>query len=240
MIKIVTVNHDSPRFIELCIKAVRHRTLPPYEHVIIDNGSKPETIAMLEQFSRARWITLLRRKIHKSAGGHAQSLDWYLQRQDFDRICLMDSDAYPVKKDWLTFLDNKLVDADAVGFAHFRDASLLHPACMLFKYKSYARAGYPTFAISGQLRAADPRFHRLDVFNDTGMIVCKRMLQTGSKLHPISEQGLGELVKHRWRATRYEVATGNKIDDTPKEVYAKETEEWFQHPAAKESLCLKL
>ena len=217
MITVITVNHDAHRFIELCVKAVHMHTKIPYQHMIIDNGSNPATIQMLTEFHNKGWIRLIRRNMPKMAASHAASLNWILFTPPSDLVCLLDSDAYPIRDDWLNYLIETMNTnhADATGFAHFRDESLLHPSCMLFKYAAYQTSGKPSFSI---VKRSDG------------------LRQNGHKLIPISKEKLSEYVKHRWMATRFENAKGDKIDDIPKEVYRKETEEWFNDPIAQEIL----
>lgn len=226
---IITVNHDAHRFIELCIKGVHLRTKDPYEHLIIDNGSQPITIQMLESFSKKHWIKLIRRNISKKASGHADSLNWILKTQIAEYICLLDSDAYPIRDDWFSFLMNTLNynNADAVGFPHFRDESLLHPACMLFKYQAFAECGRPTFYI----RNSSGKFW------DTAMIMGHKLKESGKKLVPIKNNILSEYVAHRWCGTRIENEHRPTLDGViPKDQFHRETEEWFKHNSAIEAI----
>jgi len=230
MITIMTVNHDTPKFIELCIRAVHLRTNIPYRHLIIDNGSRPATKTLLREFKGMGWIDLLERKAAKGSWGHAEALDQVLKKE-FGLVCLLDSDAYPADPTWLRFLHDGLIrnKASAIGFPHFRDATLLHPACMLFRHSDFVAAGRPSFRIKGSLRTK---------FWDTGMIVCREMRRKG-KLVPCDEKELGRMVKHRWRATRAEVATHrrqNVLDETPLIKYARKSRDWFKDPSAMEAL----
>ena len=224
---IITVNHDAKRFIELCIKAVHLRTKLPYKHIIIDNGSKPDTINLLRTFSNKKWITLHERHIAKVASGHANSLDWILQNTKFDTVCLLDSDAYPVCNNWLNIMIDKMnkEKANVIGCSHFRDESLIHPSCMVFKYEAYLKARKPSFAIN-----------KSGKFNDTGMIVCQKIKDNGYKLVPINRlTEMQKLVMHRWCATRLETAKDN-LDGRPKSEWLKETQEWFNNQLVRESL----
>lgn len=225
MITIITVNHDTPRFIELCIKAVHLRTRLPYKHLVLDNGSSQPTLTMLRKFKDRGWIELVQRRTNKCSRGHAEALDWVLSKRRFDLVCLLDSDAYPVDVGWLNNLYDQLQaqKATAIGFPHFRDGSLLHPACMLFRFGDFVAAGRPSFHIQGTLKTK---------FWDTGMIVCREMRRRG-KLVPYG--GLGKLVKHRWCATRAELA-GGRIDDTPIDKFRRASRNWFMEPCAVEAL----
>ncbi|MDP1713061.1 MAG: glycosyltransferase [Candidatus Nanopelagicaceae bacterium] len=226
-VTIVTVNHDAKRFIELCVKAVHLRTKQPYRHVVIDNGSSLGVIHMLQQFGTKQLIQLLQRNVTKHAAGHAQSLDWFLHKPGTSGlICLLDSDAYPIVDDWLGILMKKLDGYGAVGCAHFRDESLLHPCCMLFRHEVWSSAGRPSFnikKIGGK-------------FMDTGMQVCKEMLKV-AKLNPIERTTeIGKLVRHFWCGTRIEAALGDKLDGRPKAEWFKDVQKWFDDPRVKEIL----
>jgi hypothetical protein len=178
---------------------------------------------MLEDFANKKWITLFRRSLSKNASGHALSLDWMLRGQFQDGlVCLLDSDAYPVVDDWIVTLHDQMraASAQAIGFAHFRDESLIHPSCMLFDLRSYVSCGKPSFAMQ-----------TAGVFNDTGMVVCRQMLASGMKLLPIHKDTMERLVLHRWCATRIERMTGDFLDGViPRAQLEKEDVAWFADP----------
>ena len=227
VITVLTVNHDAKRFIDLCIRAVHLRTHSVYEHVVIDNGSQPDVVDMLESFAAKKWITLIKRKLHKGARGHADSLNWILPTLKSEWICLLDSDAHPVMHNWLVVLDDKRLaaGADACGFAHFRDESLLHPSCMLFRLADYLRIGRPSFSI-----------YKDRIFWDTGMKVCQVMKDHGLKLLPLNRFDQS-LTRHRWCGTRIENVRGDRLDGLhTKAAYDRETDKWFADPSAQEAL----
>ena len=224
MTTIITINHDAHRFIELCVKAVHMNTDHKYQHIVVDNGSRPPTIQMLEEFASKGWIKLIRRNIPKGAGGHANSLNIILSSEPSPTICLLDSDAYPINKSWLRFLHETKGAAAAAGFPHFRDETLLHPSCMLFDYNAFSTAGKPSFGIfrdsAGKLW-------------DTGMIVCDRIRSCGFKLVPIPKEKMSEYILHRWCGTRIENERRDALDGVvPKIKFNQETEEWFKQPSA--------
>lgn len=215
-ITIVTVHHDTPRYIDLCIRAVKLFSTGDYKHVVVDNGSSLATVACLEQFARQGWITLYKRLVPKLSGLHGGSIDWFLQtNRNHDLICLLDSDAHPTRPDWLDFLRTNLGEAAATGFAHFRDEQLIHPACMLFRYSAFVAAGRPSFRL---------RSHPLI---DTAIVVCQAMRAAHQQLKPIPAPVLTEYVRHRWCATRVNSVPGTHIDDISKEMYFRESEDWF-------------
>ena len=180
---------------------------------------------MLQKFANAGWITLIEHRLKKSAAGHATSLNWILKSwSGTNSICLLDSDAYPIKPGWLDFLLAQ--QPGAIGCEHFRDTSLLHPCCMLFNYDDYQKANKPSFSI----------INEGEIFYDTAMIVGRELQKFGVKLQPLSREKLGEYVLHRWCGTRRENATGSYIDNTPKTDYDTETHVFLTTNTAKEAL----
>jgi len=227
-VTIVTVVHDAFKFAELCVKATHRRTPEQHKHVIIDNGSGTSTLTMLRRYKNSNAIDLWERRLPKNASGHARSLNWYLYtlKPDTELVCLLDSDAYPVKSGWLTELYQHMEEqeADATGFPHFRDNTLLHPACMLFKMSAINHAGNPDWRIS----------KRPDKFHDTGMIACTKMREYGAKLLPLSEEVMNGLVRHRWCGTRIEIAKNGVLDGhMPRDEYDQISSEWFSDESAK-------
>lgn len=223
---IITVNHDAIKFIELCIKSVHLFTRLPYTHVVIDNGSKKSVLSMLRKYEAYGWIRLIERSIPKTSAGHADSLDWFLHNNtDLEYVCLLDSDAYPAVVGWLQRLHNQMDAVDATGFPHFRDPSLIHPSCMLYKYSAYCTAGRPSFRIMRESPT---------VFNDTGMLVCKKMRDQGCIVRPMPR--INKYVKHRWCGTRIEVAGGDCLDEIPKSQFFRDTRRWFNDPEVIEIL----
>jgi hypothetical protein len=66
------------------------------------------------------------------------------------------------------------------------------------------------------------------------MNVCTAMKSVGKILKPTNETN--SLVRHRWCATRAEVAKGPKLDDTPINEYNSKSDQWFQDPIVTEIL----
>ena len=228
MTDIITVVHDARKFAELCIKAVHLRT-SGFRHIVIDNGSAQDTLKLLDQFAHAKLITLVRRSMPTSRFRYANSLDWILSNWNgSDQICLLDSDAYPVCAGWLEFLGQRV--GMATGCEHFRDKTLLHPSCMAFSYCDYVKAGRPSFKITGRLE---------NNFRDTAMNVCIEMRRKGVELVPHSREVLSVYVRHRWCATRREIAVGPRIDDVSKTDYDIESSRFLSTEEAKEALEIK-
>lgn len=227
-ITIVTVTHDARKFVKLCVEATNRRTPEAHDHVVIDNGSTDGTLQMLRKYRDSSIIKLYERRLRKNAAGHAISLNWFLYSVTpaTKYVCLLDSDAYPVQEGWLTTLYERMIEnnADGIGFSHFRNRDLLHPACMLFDYSKLVHAGKPDWRIN-KVKGT---------FNDTGMTACRAMVRYGAKLMPLSEEDMKDIVRHRWCATRIEIAKDGILDGhLTREDYDKESELFFSEDAAR-------
>lgn len=224
---IITVNHDSPKFIDLCIRGVKLHTKCDYEHIVIDNGSQNLTLSILENFAKEGIITLYKRKLPKRSSSHALSLDWYLNKHQYSNtIVLLDSDAVPITDNWIQKI-RAMNQAHITGVAHFRDQNLIHPSCMMFPYDVYKNSKYPSFKIS-----------KIPYFMDTGMKACINMKTTGYSISSISQHVMDNIVKHRWCGTRIEcVQPGKKLDNIYSiDEYNNSSDEWFNHPEIKHIL----
>jgi len=199
---IITVNHGTPKFIELCVKAVRLRTQKPYRHVVIDNGSKRPIIQMLKQFQQDGWIQLIEQKNRKSATSHAKALDWFMTNSREQNLIFMDSDAYPVVEGWLGKIMNNS-QAAIIGPAHFRDESIVHVSTMIFERNTWSSSGSPSFRIN----------NRRKIFIDTGMQFCYDAREKGFKIGAFPQEQFGKWVAHRWCGTRIEsLPKGKSLD----------------------------
>lgn len=226
MLEIVTVNHDTPKFIELCIKGVKLRTKTPYRHIIIDNGSKKQTMEMLNSFAKNNIIKLIRRNMPRNSSSHANSLDWYLHNHNPSRVCFLDSDAFPIVDDWTNIINN-MVTADISGPSHFRDESIIHVSTMFFDYSVWKNSKKPSFKIMSGKN-----------FMDTGMAFCYEAIKHGFSVKSINRDKFQSIVRHRWCGTRVQNLKRNqKLDGiySQKEYY-KVTQDWLSHPAVEETL----
>lgn len=217
---IISVNFNTPKFIELCIKSIILNT-SNYQLVIVDNGSVDSSLDLLKKYQQAGKITLVRRKVGYNSSEHGRAIDQVLNSGLIKSplVCTIDSDAYAAKKGWLVEIDKQRKGNFAAGYAHFRDPHWLHPACMLFDYIKYKKIGSPSFALT-----------TTGGFLDTGVLVSMEALKHGEKL--VVVKGIDKLVPHRWRGTRIQKVSGDrKLDGniTKAEFYA-ENEKWLSRP----------
>lgn len=84
-VTIVIPHYQTPELIKLCLRSIRKHTPQPYEVIVIDNGSKDES---LEYLRSLKWITLIQRngesmKIGSWAHGSALDIGLKNTRTEF-------------------------------------------------------------------------------------------------------------------------------------------------------------
>jgi len=222
-VTILTVNFNTRRFIELCVKSVLQNTTVPFRLIVVDNGSTDGSKEYLLPLAKSGKIHLVVRKSKMAASEHGRALDQILYSAGLVKtklVCTIDSDAYVAKKGWIAELNRQRGNYFAVGYEHFRDPHYLHPACMLFNYGTLLRIGKPTFALTKK----DNQFY------DTGIIVSQTALRNGEKL--VGGRGLEAMVPHRWCATRVLKVSGDERLDGQftRSEFDTESNKWFARP----------
>jgi hypothetical protein len=231
-VTVLTVNYNTRRFIELCLKSIHANSIMPHRVIVVDNGSTDGSMEYLRALARSQKIHLVARKTPLSASEHGRALDHVLYQSGLIKtplVCTIDSDAYVAKKGWLQELDRQRGGHFAVGYEHFRDAHYLHPACMLMDHKELIHMGKPTFALT----------KKNGQFFDTGVIVSQTALRTGRKL--VGGRGLESMVPHRWCATRIQRIGKDEMLDgriTPA-AFSTENNKWFARPDVANIMSIK-
>jgi GT2 family glycosyltransferase len=222
-VTILTVNYNTHRFIELCLKSIYKNTTLPFRLIVVDNGSTDGSLDYLQRVRQAEQAIVLTRRTSLSASEHGRALDFVLYRTGYVKtplVCTIDSDAFAAKKGWLKELDKQRNGHFAVGYEHFRDSRCLHPACMLFDYKKLRGLGDPSFAL----------VKKGGRFFDTGIAVSESALAKGYRL--VGARGLEQLVPHRWCATRIQKVSGDqKLDNrVTRSEFTQQNDRWFTRP----------
>lgn len=225
-VTIITVNYNTRRFIELCIKSIFKNTMMPYRMIVVDNGSTDGSIEYLRKINE---IILVTRRTRLSASEHGRAIDQVLYRSGYINtplICTIDSDAFAAKKGWLSELNKQRGAHFAVGYEHFREPHYLHPACMLFDYNKLLKIGKPSFAL----------IKTRNTFIDTGIAVSKAALDHGEVL--VGARNIDALVPHRWCATRVLRISGDKKLDNriTRSEFNEETDQWFNRADVRQIL----
>ncbi|MGH8581962.1 MAG: glycosyltransferase [Gammaproteobacteria bacterium] len=110
-VDIIVCVHDAPDDVRRCLEAVLSRTLPPYDLIIVDDGSGPETKAYLEQFVVGQPATIIRKD---SAAGYAGSANTGMKASKSEFVVLLHSDTI-VPSRWLDRLMQCANSDDRIG-----------------------------------------------------------------------------------------------------------------------------
>src|SRR5690606_15870947 len=80
-----------------CLASVLRNTAPPYQLILVDDGSKPETQNFLEEFAESQGVPLIR---NEDAKGYTLAANQGLRSSSGDFVILLNSDTI-VTPDWL-------------------------------------------------------------------------------------------------------------------------------------------
>lgn len=176
-VSIVTVSADGFLFVRLLVERVRALVGPrPYEIIVVDRGSRDGSRLWLRSQPDVRLLT--RRQWPWIPGHrHGEAAETGCRAARFDRIVLLDSDAHPVRADWLTASVDRLDEQHRLAGAIFRDRHpgnphgwYVHPHFM-----SFFRKDLGTLVVLRKLHGND---------TDTGEEATIRVLHAGYKVVP--------------------------------------------------------
>jgi len=100
-ITIVIPHYQTPNLIKLCLRSIRKYTPQPYEVIVIDNGSKDES---LEYLRSLKWIALIRRNgenMKMGSWAHGSALDMGLKNTQTEFFLSLHSDVIIKSSSWL-------------------------------------------------------------------------------------------------------------------------------------------
>ncbi|MFQ6034255.1 MAG: glycosyltransferase [Sedimentisphaerales bacterium] len=172
-ITIVAVNFNTLDFIKLCISKVFELSDLPFEMIVVDNGSTDQSLEYLKSEKRIKLLQLPQNV------GHGPALDYAMKYVATKYVVVMDSDAHPIHKEWLSRLIKPLSsEILASGIHHHRN--YVHPACMametetFWKYNLTFKPNWPP----------DNDIKKLGVTHwDVGEYISMEILRRGKKLH---------------------------------------------------------
>lgn len=87
LISIILCNYNYARFIGKAIKSVLEQTHQSWELIIVDDGSKDDSVPVIEAFDDPRII-----KVFKENGGQASAFNAGFEHVRGEIVCLLDSD----------------------------------------------------------------------------------------------------------------------------------------------------
>ena len=119
-VTILIPHYQTKDMIKLCLRCIRRFTRHPYRVVVIDNGSRDESLNYLE---KVPWITLLKQGTENHLWhSHWQALNTAIAGVTTPYSLLFHSDTIPIRDGWLAFLVTELEHGPyaAAGSRHQR------------------------------------------------------------------------------------------------------------------------
>ena len=99
-VTIVIPHYQTGNLIKICLRSIRKYTLQPYEVMVIDNGSKDES---LEYLCSLKWITLIQRNgesVKMGSWAHGSALDMGLKNTRTEFFLALHSDVIIKDGSW--------------------------------------------------------------------------------------------------------------------------------------------
>jgi glycosyltransferase involved in cell wall biosynthesis len=107
-VSIVTVSYDTFFFLRLLVEKVRELIgARAYEVVVVDRGSRDGTREWLERQSDVR---VLGAEANRRGHGHGEAAELGVANARYEHVVLLDSDAHPIDRAWLTLTVDRLDD----------------------------------------------------------------------------------------------------------------------------------
>lgn len=143
MVSVIVVNWNGEKYIKDCLSSLRIQTYPKKEIILVDNGSKDNSLAIVEEyFPEVRVIKL------SQNCGFAKANNIALEEAKGEFICLLNNDAFP-ENNWVEELVKTIKpfpEAAAVGskMLNYDNREIIDSAG-----DGYTRMGWPDKIGSG-------------------------------------------------------------------------------------------
>lgn len=120
-ISIVIPAYNSEKVINKCLDSILNQTYKNFEVIVVNDGSKDNTLSILEEYSKNNDnITV----ISKENGGQAQARNDGIKKATGDYLMLIDADDF-IEENYLEIMLNKALETDAdiciSGYKNFDD-----------------------------------------------------------------------------------------------------------------------
>lgn len=216
---LIMVVHNACTMVQLSTQRVlRNIDQQSCRFTIVDNASNDGTEVWLDLLAQRGDINLIRTAQNS---GHGPALELARSRTDAPYLVTLDSDAFPLRSDWLEQLFARLNEqVKATGILHHR--GYIHPSCLMI-----ARQTLDSWGLT--FRNEKRQASGFDVAERISHEIKRRGYEIAG-LARTSEQQRGSisepvylgaeyegLVYHQWYTTRAAVAGKRQVDDVPAE-----------------------
>lgn len=102
LVSIVIVNYNHPEFIAVCLRSLTITTGVPYEVIVVDNGSEPETVGVLRVFQKEGYIRKLVEEKENHYFSEGNNIGVRNSDPAAEYVLLLNSDVGILREDWLS------------------------------------------------------------------------------------------------------------------------------------------
>lgn len=205
-VTVLTVNWNSWDHLAVLIDVVKRRSPPDTEILVIDNGSKDESLRQLSGHPEVSVVTL------PVNLGHELALDLGVLRCDTEYVVALDVDAFPLHDRWLQELLAPLDTGARISGARL-NREYVHPCCWAMRTARFVEQAH---SFRSYYRAREPG---RDASGDVGEVMSAREAPHLHFFEVTSQRGpgdvgtvFGDLVYHNFYATRFRATTQRTLD----------------------------
>jgi glycosyltransferase involved in cell wall biosynthesis len=196
------------------LQTLRHLRNHDARLVVVDNGSNDGTETWLQMLAERGDIDLIRSDKNL---GHGPALELARKHTTSPYLVTLDSDAFPLREDWLPQLRGRLNERTKVaGIRHHRD--YIHPSCLLIARETLDHLNLSFLNEKDRATKYDVA-ERISVDLKAKGYTLAGLERTaaqrrGSASEPVYLGSEYEgLVHHQWYTTRAVISGGHQVDD---------------------------
>lgn len=205
-VTVVTVNWNSSPYLAVLLELVRRRSPFNVEILVVDNGSRDGTRALLANHTDVRAVFL------PLNVGHDLAMDIGFLTVRTEYVVALDVDAFPLHERWLDELITPLISGAEIAGARL-NRQYVHPCCLAMRT---ARFVLERHSFRSRYR---PRGDGHDASGDVGEDMSMREAGRLKFFDPTSQRGpgdvgtvFGNIVYHNFYSTRFDATRDAVLD----------------------------
>jgi len=205
-VTVVTVNWNSSPYLAVLLELVRRRSPADVEILVVDNGSRDGSRALLESRPDVRAVALPLNVGHDLA----MDIGFLLARTEY--VVALDVDAFPLHERWLDELLAPLKTGAEISGARL-NRQYVHPCCLAMRTARFVGRKH---SFRSRYR---PREGGRDASGDVGEDMSMRESGRLRFFDPTSQRGPGDvgtvfggLVYHNFYSTRFDATRDGVLD----------------------------
>lgn len=194
MVTILIVNYKTHDLTKECIKSIINITkTPTYNILVFDNNSNDKSLEYLQSLKYSNFALVENSKNI----GHGAALQQLSKIVNTKYMCALDSDAWPIRKDWLEYMISKINDKiKCIAPIHSR--GFAHPSTLLIETEVFKKLSL-TFENYGSVNNYGKKSK---IAWDVGEKITWDLLKNGYDIYRgHDDTKLSDLVYHKWEGT---------------------------------------